>query len=108
MELTKSQKLEFYSEGFLKIEGAVPGVMVEAARQAINAEIGKGMRHGFADIRAMPVITDMFNETPAFSLLESALGKGNLQCQSNGAVKLNFPAGVGMPQRDPHTHQAKY
>ena len=24
MELTKSQKLEFYREGFLKIEGAVP------------------------------------------------------------------------------------
>ena len=74
MELTKSQKLEFYSEGFLKIEGAVPGVMVEAARQTINAEIGKGDRRSFGDIRAMPVITDMFNETPAFPLLESALG----------------------------------
>ena len=101
MELTKSQKLEFYREGFLKIEGAVPRVMVEAARQAINAEIGKGARQAFADIRAMPVIADLFDETPVFSLLESALGKGNLQCQSHGAVKLNFPAPVGSPQRDP-------
>ena len=49
----------------------------------------------------MPVIADLFDETPVFSLLESALGKGNLQCQSHGAVKLNFPAGVGTPQRDP-------
>ena len=36
-----------------------------------------------------------------FPLLESALGKGNLQRQSHGAVKLNFPAPVGTPQREP-------
>jgi hypothetical protein len=101
MELTKFQKQEFYEEGCLTIEGAVPRVMVDVARQAINAEIGKGESRGFPNIRSAPVITDMFNETPVFSLLESAMGKGNLQEQRNGAAKLNFPAQVGTSQKEP-------
>ena len=41
MELTESQKCFFYEEGYPKVLGAVPRVMVDAARQAINAEIGR-------------------------------------------------------------------
>ena len=41
MELTESQKCFFYEEGYLKVSGAVPRAMVDAARQAINAEIGR-------------------------------------------------------------------
>ena len=38
MELTESPKRFFYEEGYPKVLGAVPRVMVDAARQAINAE----------------------------------------------------------------------
>lgn len=51
MELTESQKRFFYEEGYLKVSGAVPRAMVDAARQAINAEIGKGNTNTSPDIR---------------------------------------------------------
>ncbi len=68
MELTKSQKLEFYREGFLKIEGAVPRVMVAAARQAINAcpdiRYAVIFRARHVDIKknGMDVFTDIWRE----------------------------------------------
>ena len=53
------------------MSGAVPAVMVDAARQVINAQAGKGNRNPFPEINSTPVITDLFNETSIFSLLES-------------------------------------
>ena len=100
MHLTDSQKKEFYGEGWLKISGAVPKVMVDAARRSINNGLGQGMRHPFGEINGTQAITDMFNKTSISSLLESALGEGNLQEQRNGAIKLNFPATVGAPHRE--------
>jgi hypothetical protein len=71
--------------------GAVPAVIVDVARQAINAQMGKGNGNPFPEINSTPVITDLFNETSVFSLLESALGEGNLQRVNSGGIKLNFP-----------------
>ena len=101
MELTREQKVIFYEEGYLKLEGVIPQAMIDAARQAINHEIGKGVRNGFPEINKTSVITDLFNETPAFPLLESALGKGNLQRLGAGAIKLNYTAPVGTPRKEP-------
>ena len=95
MELSERQKRFFYKEGYLKVAGAVPRVMVDAARQVINAEMGKGNTNPFSEINTAPVIADLFNETPVFSLLESALGKGNLQRCQAGGIKLNFPRAPG-------------
>ncbi len=106
MKLTESQKRFFYKEGYLRVSGAVSRAMVDAARQAINAEIGQrcttatavhGNTNPFPEINATPVITDLFNETPVFSLLESALGEGNLQRSQTGSIKLNFPRPPGSP-----------
>ena len=38
--LTQLQKQEFYRNGFIKVAGVVPRLMVDAARQAINHSIG--------------------------------------------------------------------
>ena len=38
--LTQLQKQEFYRNGFTKVAGVVPRLMVDAARQAINHSIG--------------------------------------------------------------------
>ena len=65
MELTKSQKRFFYEEGYLKVSGAVPRVMVDAARQAINAEIGKGNTnplHTQIDEIGFDAFTDIWRE----------------------------------------------
>ena len=69
--------------------------MVYAARQAINAEISNGNNNPFFEINSTPVSTDLFNEMPVFSLLESALGEGNLQRVTSGAIKLNYPRPPG-------------
>ena len=95
MKLTDSQKRFFYQEGYVKVSSAVPAVMVDAARQAINAQMGKGNGNPFPELNSTPVITDLFNETSVFSLLESALGEGNLQRVNSGGIKLNFPRSPG-------------
>ena len=43
MELTYAQKEQIYEQGFVKVAGVVPRVMVEAALRAINHSIGQGM-----------------------------------------------------------------
>ena len=78
MKLTDSQKRLFYQEEYVKVSVAVPAVMVDTTRQAINAQMDKGNGNPFPEINSTPVITDLFNETPVFSLLESALGEGSL------------------------------
>ena len=40
MKLTDSQKRFFYQKGYVKVSGVVPTVMVDVARQAINAQMG--------------------------------------------------------------------
>jgi len=62
MQMTESQKRFFYEEGYVKVSGAVPRVMVDAARQTINAEMGKGNSNPFPDINSTPMITDLFND----------------------------------------------
>jgi hypothetical protein len=101
MELTQEQKVAFYEDGYVTLEGVIPQAMINAARQAINHEIGKGVRNGFPDINTTSVIADLFNETPAFSLVESALGKGNLQRLGAGTVQLNYTAPVGTQRKEP-------
>ena len=38
--LTRRQKRHFYEEGYVVVPGAVPRLMVDAARQAINHSVG--------------------------------------------------------------------
>src|SRR5262245_40167805 len=90
MELTRRQKLQFYEEGYLKIPGVVPRVMVDAARHAMNHSIGEeGMykedlaamrsRSYCRELQNAPVLTDLFNQSPIIPLAESLVGAGNVQ-----------------------------
>lgn len=98
MEMTQGQKRFFYEEGYVKIPGAVPRIMVDRARQAINAEIGRGNPKPFRPTEA-PEMLNLFNETPVFSLLESAMGKGNLAHPTNVSVTLNYPQAPSAPHK---------
>ena len=44
--LSAVQKRFFYEEGYIKIPGAVPQIMVEAARHAMNHSIGSAGKQG--------------------------------------------------------------
>ena len=43
MQLTYAQKQEIFKNGFVKVPGVVPQVMVDAALRAINSGVGEGM-----------------------------------------------------------------
>jgi hypothetical protein len=108
--LTTVQKREFYDRGYIVIRGAIPRVMVNAARQAINHSIGNVGQSGedmgnhraaqfCRDLHNTPVITDLFNRSPVISLAESLMGEGNLQTPIGGAqVAPRFPV---VPGEDP-------
>lgn len=113
MELSYAQKREIYENGFVKIPGAVPQVMVDAALRAINHSVGEGMksedvnifraRSFCPELQSSPVITDMFNKTVAWDLAQSALGQGKVHPVRGGQIALRFP-GMEDPPRSPGCH----
>ncbi len=101
MNLTYHQKLAIYNQGFVKIPGVVPPAMVARSMKAINHSIGEGMnedemttlrsRSYCPEIQTDAAITDLFNETPARSLVESAVGDGRINPVSSGQIAVRFP-----------------
>ena len=88
--LTRKQKLDFHENGYITIPGAVPRLMVDAARQAINHSIGAvGLHEGDLErfraqsycneLRQAPEIVDLFGKTPVRQIAESLMGEGNVQ-----------------------------
>jgi len=43
MPLSHAQKTEIYRNGYIRIPGVVPPVMIDAALRAINHSVGQGM-----------------------------------------------------------------
>ena len=100
--LTEAQKRHFVKEGYLHIPGAVPKVMIDAARRAVNYSIGNvGIggedlskhRSGFFchELLGVPVITDMFNKTPVMRIAESLMGEGNVLPVERAKTYPRFP-----------------
>ncbi|MBT4501253.1 MAG: hypothetical protein HOC74_26215 [Gemmatimonadetes bacterium] len=107
--LTQKQKQMFYREGYVKLSGAVPQLMVERARKAINHSIGEVGMHQedltklraqsyCNELRSAPVMVDLFNKTPLFQIAESLLGEGNALPCGGAQIALRFP---GNPDADP-------
>ena len=101
MQLNYAQKLEFYEKGYLRIPGAVPAVMVDAAVKAINHSFGNGIdpakmitfqSQSFCpELRQAPEITDLYNRTPAIALAESMIGVGKINPVERGQIAVRFP-----------------
>lgn len=113
--LTKQQIRQFYEEGFIRIPGAVPRVMVEAARKAMNHSIG-AVGQGTDDLdnfkagaycdelKAEPVMTDLYNRTPVMAIAEQLIGKDKVQPVRNVQMALRFPTVVGEDPQEPRGH----
>ncbi|MEE2754563.1 MAG: hypothetical protein VX910_11315, partial [Candidatus Latescibacterota bacterium] len=104
--LTSKQKREFVDRGYLKIEGAIPMIQIEAARRAMNHSIGEvGLggedmaknRSGYfcAELCTDPVITDLFNGTTVTAALESLMGEGNVEPVNWAKPYPRFPLPLG-------------
>ena len=113
MELTYHQKQAIYNQGFVQIPGVVPQVMIEQAMKAINHSIGEGMnkddmvtlrsRSYCPELQQDSVITDLFNQTPARSLAESAIGSGLINPITDGQIAIRYPL-FQDPPNPPHPH----
>ena len=113
MELTYAQKQEIFKNGFVKVPGVVPQVMVEAALRGINNSVGEGMnademttfrsRSYCPELQGSSIITDLLNRTPAWELAESAIGVGKIIRPKGGQIALRFPS-VQDPPPKPGGH----
>ena len=113
--LTRQQKLQFHEQGWLKIPGAVPKIMVEKARRAINhsvGNVGRGEdrpdrnRDGqFCDeLRNSELIVNLFNKTPLSGAAGSLLGKQGYHEIRGGQIALRFPMPPMTDPREPNGH----
>ena len=113
MELTQAQKQSLYDNGFVKLPGIVPKEIVHAALRAINSSLGSEGMHPdhltrfraqsyCPELQGSPEITNLLNETPVWSLAESAIGPGKLKPVTRGQIALRFP--TMEPPAEPRPH----
>lgn len=113
MQLSHAQKKHLFEEGYVKLPGVVPQVMMRQALRAINHSVGNGMnvedmpryrsQSYCPELSGSPVISGLFNDTPARSLAESAIGAGKIRPVTGGQIALRFPTNQDPPSRPgPH------
>jgi len=111
MPLRAAQRRSLLHRGYAILPGGAAPDRVTAALKAINASLGRGLAaadielfrsQSFCpELRAAPVITDLFHETAARPLAESLLGP-ELEPVAAGQIALAFPAEEPPAARWPH------
>lgn len=113
--LTREQIQSFYEEGYIKIPGAVPKEMVDAARKAMNHSIGSVGQGGddldnfktgaYCDeLKNLPVMTDLYNETDVMRAAEQLMGTGNVLPVNGVQMALRFPTILDDERPEPRGH----
>jgi hypothetical protein len=121
MELTQTQKIQFLERGYLVIPEAVSTVRVDAALRAINQSVGGGSgrwlsawellrllvrrrtRKYCLELMQAPVMMDLVYQTPAWTIAESAIGRGKVRPVTVSQIPLRFPQIKAIPSRPvPH------
>lgn len=113
--LTKFQKEQFIEEGYIKIPGVVPQVLINAARRAVNHSIGHVGQSGedlsrnrsafyCAELLQAPVILDLFHKSPILEIAESLMGVGTIQPVVSAKPYPRFPLPLGEDPPAPHGH----
>ncbi len=113
--LTNRQKRQFVAEGYLKIPGVVPQVLIENALRAVNHSIGHvglggedwaNNRSAFfcAELMDKPVILDLYHKTPVIQIAESLMGEGNVLPVIRAKPYPRFPLAPGEEAPEPRGH----
>ena len=113
--LTQGQILEFADRGYLRIQGAVPDVMIEASRRKVYHSIGnvgiggedlENNRSGYfcAELMADETITDMYNKTPVMQIAEDLMGEGKVERVARAKTYPRFPLPLGQEPARPRGH----
>ncbi len=113
MELSEREKAQLVDQGFVKMPGVVPPIMVDRALREINHCVGEGMNVAdmtrfraqtyCPNLTRTPSIAGLLNATPAWSLAESAIGRGRIGPSEYGQIALRFP-GMQDPPGEPRLH----
>jgi len=113
MELSQRQLREFVDQGFLRVPGVVPPLLLDRALKAIGHSLGEGFppeqaptyraRSFCPEITGSSEIVDLATRSPAWYLLESLLGQGNIRPISGGQIALRFPM-LNEPERVASPH----
>jgi len=113
--LSLAQKREFHEQGYIKVSGVVPKVMIDAALRAVNHSIGEvglggedmeNNRSAFfcAELLEAPVILDLYNKTPVIDIAEDLMGKGNVLPVVAAKPYPRFPLPPGEDAPEPRGH----
>ncbi len=113
--LSLAQKREFHEQGYIKVSGVVPKVMIDAALRAVNHSIGEvglggedmeNNRSAFfcAELLEAPVILDLYNKTPVIDIAEDLMGKGNVLPVVTAKPYPRFPLPPGEDAPEPRGH----
>ncbi|MGZ3775829.1 MAG: phytanoyl-CoA dioxygenase family protein, partial [Pseudobdellovibrionaceae bacterium] len=92
--LSSHQKQQLFEQGWVVIPQVVPAEMVRAARNAINSTIENyldSIQTRTHELKTDERLTNLLMKTDAFSLIESALGKGKVVPSTNVQCALRFP-----------------
>ena len=100
--LTYKQKQAMLKDGYFKVPGVIPQVLIESAMRRINHSVGNGMNvsdmptfrsQSFCpELVKSSVVTDLFNKTPVRSIVESLVGEGMAEPVDHGQIALRFPS----------------
>ena len=113
--LSLAQKRQFHDEGYLKIPGVVPKVLIDEALRAVNHSIGEvglggedmeNNRSAFhcAELLRAPVILDLFYKSPVIEIAEEMMGKGNVMPLKQAKPYPRFPLSLGEDAPEPRGH----
>lgn len=93
-EFDLEQKRHLFEKGWVIIPQVVPAEMVDAARNTINSTIENyldSIQTRAHELKTDESLTNLLMATDAFSLIESALGKGKVVPSTNVQCALRFP-----------------
>lgn len=113
MELTYIQKRALFENGFVKIPGVVPELMVKEALRNINHSLGEGMpsehiqkyraQSYCPELQTNSAIVDLFHKTPVKDLVGSVINMDQVEPIRSGQIALRFPGVLNKPQQSkPH------
>jgi hypothetical protein len=114
MPISAQHRDDLRQNGYLRLDGAIPRSMVDAAVHAINHRLGQGFpaeelvkfqaQSFFPDLQTQPVISDLFNASGVRESLEELLGQGNVEARKSGQLALRFPREPGTQPTPPIAH----
>lgn len=113
MKLTMRQLTHLVDEGYVRVPGVVPKIMVDQAVREINHSLGEGVdrdevptyraRSYCPELQNQPAIVELATKSQAWELAKSLIGEDTLRPVGGGQIALRFPM-VEEPKFTPRPH----